>query len=56
MCDTLVALPNFTKDGTVIFGKNSDRPPNEAQVLRRFSGAKHSNKPEGQSSTGYARG
>jgi len=42
MCDTLVALSNFTKDGTVIFGKNSDRPPNEAQVLRRFSGAKHS--------------
>jgi dipeptidase len=41
MCDTLVALGNSTKDGVVILGKNSDRPPNEAQVLRRFPGAKH---------------
>ncbi|MFX1377506.1 MAG: peptidase C69 [Promethearchaeota archaeon] len=33
MCDTLVALGNSTKDGTVIFGKNSDRPFNEAQLI-----------------------
>lgn len=33
MCDTFVALPPFTSDGSVIFGKNSDREPNEAQVL-----------------------
>ena len=33
MCDTLVALGNSTKDGNAIFGKNSDRPPNEAQVV-----------------------
>lgn len=33
MCDTFVALPNTTKDGSVIFGKNSDREPNEAQIL-----------------------
>ncbi len=33
MCDTFVALPPATADGSVIFGKNSDREPNEAQVL-----------------------
>jgi secernin len=33
MCDTFVALPPFTADGSVIFGKNSDREPNEAEVL-----------------------
>ena len=33
MCDTLVALGNSTKDGTVIFGKNSDRPSNEVQLI-----------------------
>lgn len=44
MCDTLVALGNSTQDGSVILGKNSDRPPNEAQVVRRVPRAKH---PEG---------
>ncbi|MEM1658132.1 MAG: C69 family dipeptidase [Candidatus Jordarchaeales archaeon] len=44
MCDTLVALGNSTEDGSVIFGKNSDRPPNEAQVLRYFPRMEH---PEG---------
>lgn len=29
MCDTLVAMGNSTKDGSVIFAKNSDREPNE---------------------------
>ena len=33
MCDTLVALGNSTLDGSVIFGKNSDRPNNEAQLI-----------------------
>jgi len=33
MCDTFIALHNATSDGSVIFGKNSDREPNEAQVL-----------------------
>ena len=33
MCDTFIALKNVTSDGSVIFGKNSDREPNEAQVL-----------------------
>jgi len=33
MCDTFIALQNITSDGSVILGKNSDREPNEAQVL-----------------------
>lgn len=33
MCDILVALPDSTASGRVIFGKNSDRPAGECQVL-----------------------
>jgi len=33
MCDTLVALGNSTEDGNVVFGKNSDRPQSEAQLI-----------------------
>jgi secernin len=33
MCDTLVALGNSTEDGNIIFGKNSDRPFNEVQLV-----------------------
>ncbi|MBD3339850.1 MAG: peptidase C69 [Candidatus Lokiarchaeota archaeon] len=33
MCDTLVALGNSTLDGSVIFGKNSDRPDDEVQLV-----------------------
>jgi len=33
MCDTFVALANATEDGSVIFGKNSDRDANEAHEL-----------------------
>jgi secernin len=33
MCDTFVALQNKTQDGSVIFGKNSDREPNEAHEI-----------------------
>lgn len=33
MCDTLVALGNSTEDGSVIFGKNSNRPLTEAQLV-----------------------
>ena len=33
MCDVLVALPDATKNGTILFGKNSDRPAGECQVL-----------------------
>ena len=35
-CDTWVALGNSTKDGSVIIGKNSDRPTLEAQPLVYF--------------------
>jgi len=33
MCDTLIALGNSTDDGSVIFGKNSNRPFNEVQLI-----------------------
>jgi secernin len=33
MCDTFVALGDATADGSVIFGKNSDREPNEAHEV-----------------------
>jgi hypothetical protein len=43
MCDSLVALGSATDTGTTIFAKNSDRPPDEHQVIehhpaRRSSG------------------
>jgi secernin len=41
VCDTFVALPPFTSDGSVIFGKNSDREPNEAQLLEHHPAAEH---------------
>ncbi|MFX1573025.1 MAG: C69 family dipeptidase [Promethearchaeota archaeon] len=33
MCDTYVSLGNWSKGGNVIFGKNSDRPESEIQLL-----------------------
>ncbi|MCP4760394.1 MAG: peptidase C69 [archaeon] len=33
MCDTLVAIGSACKDGNVIFGKNSDRPSDEVQLV-----------------------
>ena len=36
MSDTLVALGNYTQSGNLIFGKNSDREPLEAQEIRHF--------------------
>jgi secernin len=41
MCDTMVALGSATADGVTIFGKNSDREPNEAHHLLRIPRAKH---------------
>jgi secernin len=41
MCDTIVALGNSTIDGDVLFGKNSDREPNEAQEIVMFLRQKH---------------
>lgn len=36
MCDALVALPDATRNGAVVFAKNSDRPAGECQVLGFF--------------------
>ncbi|PWK29194.1 dipeptidase [Arcicella aurantiaca] len=41
MCDTFIALPPVTKSNSVIFGKNSDREPNEAQAIVRYPRMKH---------------
>ena len=38
MCDTFVALPPATADGSIIFAKNSNREPNEAQALEFHPG------------------
>jgi secernin len=35
MCDTVVATAEVTADGVTLFGKNSDREPNEAQHMLR---------------------
>ncbi|RJP16631.1 MAG: secernin-3 [Candidatus Abyssobacteria bacterium SURF_5] len=40
-CDTLVALASATADGSVVFGKNSDRPADESQPLCQEFGKKH---------------
>ncbi|NVJ85289.1 MAG: peptidase U34 [Algoriphagus sp.] len=44
MCDTLVALGKQTQSGNLIFGKNSDREPLEAQEIRHFPRITHSEK------------
>lgn len=41
MCDILVATPKATKEKVMIFAKNSDRDPNEAQVLEVIPRQKH---------------
>lgn len=33
MCDTMVALPSVTKDGNMLFAKNSDRAANEPHLI-----------------------
>lgn len=40
MCDVLVALPDATRSGKVLFGKNSDRPAGECQPLHYSPGGK----------------
>ena len=40
MCDTFVALPPATADGSVIFAKNSDRPAGEGQSIRSYPAAR----------------
>ena len=41
MCDTIIATGSATKDGVSIFGKNSDREPNEAHFLQMIPSAQH---------------
>lgn len=41
MCDTFVAGTHATADGAVVFGKNSDREPDEAHELVRVPAADH---------------
>ena len=40
-CDVVVALSNSTRNGAVIFAKNSDREINECQQIRHFLHRKH---------------
>ncbi len=41
MCDTFVALSEATVDGSVIFGKNSDRPYSEIQNITFYPHEEH---------------
>jgi len=41
MCDTFVYVPHKEENANIIFGKNSDREPNEAQAIIRIPAQKH---------------
>jgi dipeptidase len=41
MCDTIVALPSSAAERITLFGKNSDRERNEAQVMELFPDVEH---------------
>ena len=41
MCDKIVALGSATKDGAALFGKNSDREPDEVQNMKIYPRQKH---------------
>lgn len=41
MCDTLIATKLAATNGIAVFGKNSDRPPNEGQSMVYFPAATH---------------
>jgi secernin len=41
MCDCLVALPSATRQPLALFAKNSDRPPDEPQVIERVRPRRH---------------
>ncbi|MGD9900193.1 MAG: C69 family dipeptidase [Calditrichaceae bacterium] len=41
MCDTVVVTGEATKDGVTLFGKNSDREPNEAHHILQIPAADH---------------
>jgi len=44
MCDMVVVMPEASADSVVLFGKNSDRPPNEAQVVEYVPSKIHNEK------------
>lgn len=48
MCDIILAPPAASASGGMLFGKNSDRQPNEAQIVELSPGANH---PEGATVT-----
>jgi len=41
MCDTIVALGSATEEGFALFGKNSDREPDEVQNILIVPRKKH---------------
>lgn len=41
MCDTVIATADVTADGVAVFGKNSDREPNEAHYIIKIPAADH---------------
>ncbi|MBN2178633.1 MAG: peptidase U34, partial [Deltaproteobacteria bacterium] len=41
MCDTIVATRDATAEGITLFGKNSDREPNEAHHIVSLHAASH---------------
>lgn len=41
MCDTMVAVGSATRDGQIIFAKNSDRDSNEPQIFTRIPRRHH---------------
>ncbi len=41
MCDTFVYVPKKENDSNIVFAKNSDREPNEAQAIIRIPAQKH---------------
>lgn len=41
MCDTIIATNSTTANGITLFGKNSDREPNEAQFMLSVPAADH---------------
>ncbi|MGD0277005.1 MAG: C69 family dipeptidase [Syntrophales bacterium] len=44
MCDTFVVTPEHSSNGSIIFAKNSDREPNEAQSILRIPASNHHEK------------
>jgi secernin len=46
MCDTVLAMPDSSANGSMLFGKNSDRQCNEAQLLEYVPRRRHSSESE----------